>query len=358
MNKTTFIADSAHVRTSGRTYFKDGIRYLGYTASFIEFEFTGTYASAEIWSDMTPDMDIFRAHAAVFINGSTTPAKRIKIESEKAEYELFSSDTPQTVTIRLMKLSEAAFAKLGITKLTVCGENVRPTKPSSDRRIEFIGDSITCGYGIDGVWNKDTFSTDTENPLKGFALKTAAKCNAEYQFVSWSGIGVYSSWVDENAEKPLADWLMPMIYPYTDRGLENILGITDHEEWDFSSYVPQVIVFNIGTNDHSFTKDIPERQEEFYKTYLGFLRLVREKNPDAYIICTYGIMGTILCDTENRAVEALRSEGDKKIEYIPLPEQLESDGIGADWHPSEISHSKMADILSKRINEVFTELGL
>ena len=78
-----------------------------------------------------------------------------------------------------------------------------------------MGDSITCGYGIDGVWNKDVFSTETENPIKGYAYKTAQLCKSEFQYVSWSGMGVLSSWVDEKAEKPLDNWLITDIYPYT-----------------------------------------------------------------------------------------------------------------------------------------------
>ena len=100
------------------------------------------------------------------------------------------------------------------------------------------------------MWNKDVFSTETENPIKGYAYKTAQLCKSEFQYVSWSGMGVLSSWVDEKAEKPLDNWLITDIYPYTDSGLENTLGRDDHEnhtKWDFSKYVPQVIVFNMGT---------------------------------------------------------------------------------------------------------------
>lgn len=361
MTALSFPADNAHVRVCGRSIFENGIRYLGYTCSFIEFEFIGTYACAEIISDLTPDMDIFRAWAAVFVNGSEEPSKKFKLDEKNAVYELYRADEPQKVKIRLMKISEAAFAKMGISEIRIEGELCAPPKPQSERRIEFIGDSITCGYGIDGVWNKDVFSTETENPLKGFAYKTARKCGAEFQYVSWSGIGVYSSWVEDNAEKPLDNWLMRDIYPYTDSGLENTLGREgheNHEKWDFSKYVPQVIVFNIGTNDHSWTKDISERQAGFGKAYYEFLEFVRANNPNAYIICTYGVMGTVLCEEENRQVEKFKSEHDDNICYIALSEQDEADGIGADWHPSAKTHEKMSDIISAKINEIFEQLGL
>ncbi|MFR5051646.1 MAG: hypothetical protein ACLTCP_10230 [Ruminococcus bicirculans (ex Wegman et al. 2014)] len=61
--------------------------------------------------------------------------------------------------------------------------------------------------------------------------------------------------------------------------------------WDFSKYIPQIIVINLGTNDDSYCRDHKDRQAVFSKLYADFLAVVREKNPQAYILCTVGIMG-------------------------------------------------------------------
>lgn len=357
----SFSADSSNVRIGGRSIYENGIRYLSYTNSFIEFEFIGSVACAEIISDLTPHEEIFRAWAGVCVNGETIPSKVFKLDEKKSVYELYRSDKCQNVKLRLMKLSEAAFAKMGVAEICIDGNLLPAPKPQSERRIEFVGDSITCGYGIDGIWNKDVFSTETENPIKGYAYKTALKCNAEYHYVSWSGMGVYSSWVDDQAEKPLDNWLVHDIYPYTDSSLEKTLGREGHEnhtKWDFSSYVPQVIVFNMGTNDQSWTKHVKERCDTFCEKYYAFLEMLREKNPDAFIICTYGIMGVDLLDEEISCTERFKREHDANIKFVPLPVQEESDGIGADWHPSEKSHEKVAAILSAEVNRVFESLGL
>ncbi|MGN1089402.1 MAG: GDSL-type esterase/lipase family protein [Huintestinicola sp.] len=361
MSMTTFPADNEHVRISGRSIRENNITYLSYTCSFAEFEFTGTYAEAEIITDRTPSEEIFRAWVCVFVNDEEAPAKRFSLDEKKAVYELYKSDKPEKVKIRIMKTSEAAFAKMGISEIRIDGELCPPPVPASERKIEFVGDSITCGYGIDGVWNVDQFSTETENPLKGYAYNTAKKCGAQFQYVSWSGMGILSSWVEDNVTEPLTNWLMTDIYPYTDSGLENTLGREgheNHEKWDFTKYVPQVIIFNLGTNDHSWTKDIPERQADFAEKYYRFLEMLRSFNPDAYIICTYGVMGTILCDTEQACVDRFKAEHDDRICYIALAEQDEADGIGADWHPSEKTHAKMAEIVSAKANEIFESMGL
>lgn len=352
---------SENIRVCGRSIAENGVRYLSYTNSFIEFEFTGCYAAAELTSDLMPPEDIFRAWAGVCVNGEVKPSKVFKLDSGREVYELYRSDKPERVKIRLMKLSEAAFAKMGVAEIRIDGEIHSAPKAESQRRIEFVGDSITCGYGIDGIWNKDVFSTETENPIKGFAYKTALKCGAQFHYVSWSGMGVYSSWVDENAEKPLDNWLVHDIYPYTDSPLQKSQGKESHDEhtkWDFSSYIPQVIVFNMGTNDQSWTKHVKERCDTFCEKYYAFLEMLREYNPDSYIVCTYGIMGIDLLEEEKSCIERFKAEHDDKIVYVPLPVQQEADGIGADWHPSEISHEKVSDILAPVINSLFEKMGI
>ena len=67
---------------------------------------------------------------------------------------------------------------------------------------------MTCGYGIEGVWNKDTFNTRQENPWEAYAAKTARYFDADFNCVSWSGIGIISSWTD--SDTPNTEWLMPM----------------------------------------------------------------------------------------------------------------------------------------------------
>lgn len=78
----SFICTEDNVRIGGRTMLENDIRYMDYTCTYVEFTFTGTYAEAEIISDLTPSEDIFRAWAVVCINGSAQPAKRFKLDSK------------------------------------------------------------------------------------------------------------------------------------------------------------------------------------------------------------------------------------------------------------------------------------
>lgn len=349
-----FNADEKNVRVHGRTLFINGIRYIDYSCAGTAFMFTGKEVKVRLTSDFKPDPncgEIFMPFCAVLVNGVMT--KRFEVRESEAVYELYSSDKEETVEIELIKMSEAAFGKVGIVEFITDSDIPPVPTAEKERKIEFVGDSITCGYGIEGVVEKDTFNTAQENPFTAYAASTARAFGADFNLISWSGIGVYSSWVDENAEKPLDNWLSPVLYPCTDAAYCNDNNIVPFEPWDFSRFVPKVIVINLGTNDQSFTKGIDERVEKFRSLYKDYIKLIREKNPDAEIICSLGAMLDGLCDAVEKTVNEYSDEtGDKHIHYLKFTMHTEADGIAADYHPSQNTHNRMVRELSAKITEV------
>lgn len=346
MNK--FFADESHVRVLGRSLFINNIRYLSWSCSGMEFLFTGSKLTAEIWTDWVQDepwKNIFQPYFAVFVNDGEVPQKRFAIEAGTNSYTIYESNSVHTVKIKILKLSEAAFSKTGIASLSADGE-LTPTKPLS-RRLEFIGDSITCGFGIEGKCAEEGFRTETENSYITYGAEVAKAFNADFNLISWSTIGVYSSDSKEDAEKPNDGWIMPMLYDYTDIGIEGVLGITEHILWDFSCFVPDVIFVNLGTNDKSFTKGIAERVQAFKEAYKKFILHIREKNPTAEIFCVLGMMGGELYPAIEKAVAEMN---DKKIHSLELDEQLETDGIGSEKHPNFVTHKKAAEKIIKGLD--------
>ncbi len=351
MNKITVKPNSEHIRTIGRTVYRNDILYLGFSCTAAEFNFTGKSISAEITTDWVlnePWQAMFQAYAAVFVNDVLI--KRFPIESGTNSYEIFSADKETSVKICIMKMSENAFDKMGIVSLSSNG-NITPTVSKKSRRIEFIGDSITCGFGIEGVFGKDAFSTKQENPYENYAALTARHFNAEFHLVSWTSIGVISNSVPEDSDEPETSWLMPELYDYTDRGTESFLGIPDDKKeiWDNSRFSPQLIVVNLGTNDNLYTRGIPEREKAFLIGYKKFIGKIRSKNPQSVIICALGAMGQELCPQIETAVSELH---DENIHSIRFDVQREEDGIGAENHPSLATHKKMSQKLISEINRI------
>jgi lysophospholipase L1-like esterase len=336
----------------GRTLMLDDVRYLDYSGSYIEFEFVGTKVEAVIWTNGASGEDLYKAWIAVFVNDEIVPSKRFALNEEEKSYLLYEGEGIEVTKIRIMKMSEVAFAKVGFKSINIEGTTLKPTK-NLKRKIEFIGDSITCGYGNEGIFNVDVFNTTQENPWEAYAIKTARKLEADYHLVSWSGIGIISNWVEETVNEPLNNWLMPMLYQYTDAHLCKELNLATAEVWDNTRFVPDVIVINLGTNDMSYTRQIPERVENFGDEYYKFLEFIRSHNPNSSIICTLGAMGQDLCpEIEKQVIRFSSEKKDSDIFFMKFDIQRDEDGIGADWHPSIKTHEKMAEKLCGKIKEI------
>lgn len=341
-------AENANVRRLGRTLMRNGTLWLGYSLTGAEFGFDGTSLSAELTTDWVNDeawKENFQPYMAVLVNGKLL--KRFAVSEGTAEYELYRSERTEKVRIRLVKLSENAFSKVGVLSFSADGK-LTATKPCSERRIEFVGDSITCGFGIEGRSADEGFRTSTENPLINYASLTANELGAEYQLISWTSIGVYSNSVKDDRTEPDNAWTMPVIYDCTDKGTDGNLGF-EPEIWDHSRFAPQLIVVNLGTNDKDFTRGIPERTAAFENCYREFIAHIREKNPQAHIICALGAMGRDLLPQVENAVKSL---ADGRITSLGFDVQREEDGIGSERHPNAVTHRKMADRLIAEIKRL------
>ncbi len=341
-------------RLSGRTTWQEGVLYLGYSASFLEITFRGTKVEAEFLTDCLDWEEIHRAWVAVFVDGAETPALRFSLTKEKECVVLFESTEAKETTLRIMKYSEAAFGAVGIASLSVEGE-VLPPPAAKEKKIEVIGDSITCGYGIEGIVDKDTFTTAQENPWNAYGCRVARALDAEFSLISWSGNGIVSHYVDESINEPRNDEaLMPELYYYEDfsADLRRSKNRADYIKRDFTAYQPQLIIINLGTNDGSYTRNIPARDRSFVNGYVKFLCQIREVNLDANILCTVGLMRQETNALVKEAVERVNAFGDNKVFFKEaFLQNGEVDGIGADWHPTESTQKKFAEYLLEFIRE-------
>lgn len=349
-----------NVRVSGRYTVKDEALYLAGSAAYIEFTTKSRTVSVKMISDGIPEDETLRAWAAVFINGEEKPSLRFGLQKGEHSYKIY--DAVQTeeqdaeVTIRIMKYSEQAFASMGI--VAVESENVIvPTANQKKRRIEFVGDSITCGYGIEGIVEKDSFTTAQENPWNAYACRTARLLDADFELLCWSGNGMISHYIapdvdERRVEKPF----IPEMYPYADRELEERDTGKELTLWK-SDREPDLVVINIGTNDSSYTRNMPERNAFFQETYCSFVRQVREAHPDADILCVIGIMEQCVHECIAELVQQLRSEGEKKVHFLKMPLQDPEDGMATDYHPSPVTHKKAAALAAEFIRNIWNSQG-
>jgi len=117
--------------------------------------------------------------------------------------------------------------------------------------------------------------------------------------------------------------------------------------WDFSKFVPDAVVINLGTND--FAKGDPGAP--FQAAYLKFVSDLRGHYPAARFFLALGTMLSAddyaKASTYLKAVIAARATaGDTNLTLLEFGIQDgNADGLGCDYHPSLKTHQKMADKL-------------
>lgn len=351
-----FQAKEPQVKISGRTLYRDGTRFLGYSGSSVTFCFYGRKAAAHLISNPSRHEPFQHAWAAVYINGEKEPYKRFSLEEDEADYVLYEGEADAELTITICKYSEPEYAACGIAWIETDSASLLPPPMPKARRIQFIGDSITCGYGVEGSLEDTVLETAKENPAKAYSLLTARALDAEAEIVAWNGKGVITQYVGEEDNAPVNGWLVPMLYEYTDAGCERDYFHRKKDDWEFwnhASYIPDLVIVYLGTNDASYTRGIWERNREFEDAYTAFLERIHQNHPSAKILCTLGTMDQRLCGSVEAAVNAfllLHPEGNAF--YLGLPMQAEADGLGTFWHPTAATHQKAAALIINKAKEI------
>lgn len=350
--ETSYTASAENVKSLGRTYFNEDKLYCALSGSGAEFTFTGTKCSVKITGDVNSASAASadnHARVGIYVNGERVIDDMVDQIIET--YDVFESNTPEDVTVSIVKLSESPMSTFSISEINVTGTEIKPA-PDKDLLIEFIGDSITCGYGVDDPDKDHHFVTSTEDVTKAYAYKTAQNLGADYSMVSFSGYGIISGYTNNGKKVPIQT--VPQYY--TKLGFcwaANGSFTPANIDWDFSKRQPDLIVLNLGTNDDSYTQNDAEKQQEYSDAYVEFLKTIRANNPDARILCVLGIMGDRLFNSVQLAVDNYTAEtGDTNISAMKFDVQDPNDGYVADWHPSEVTHGKAAEKLTAEIKSI------
>ena len=228
-----------------------------------------------------------------------------------------------------------------------------PVLPS--RKIEFIGNSITCGYGNEGLNKFEHFDYATENHYYSYASITARNLDAQHWVVARSGIGAYRNYDGPKTGNPESN--MPAQYEYTGYAWQPELRKEPtflKEKWDFSRYQPDVICINLGTNDLS----TPNYDLKLLKQgYQKLLKMVRQHNPKSKIVF---LTGSMLYNQElqtavqmlNEIADEAQKAGDKEVYRFDMA-HIEGDVfLGNDWHPNVYQDEKMAGELTAYLRKL------
>ena len=366
-NEEQYLSDwTEKVKKLGRVFISNGIMWLSWSGTGIEWECDGSFA-LYLQSDGIffngPEGHMHDARYALYRDGELQIDGRLETREKSICLQAEGKHV-----YRFIKLSESADSSLGIVLLEdedgKC-DKIIPT-PVKKLKIEIIGDSITCGYGVEGNLEQ-TYTTATENVSKSYSYMVTQRLNADYSIVSKSGAGMISGYTDtgdRNRDNIITDY-------YDKMGCSMFAignGYPSDFEYDFT-FEPDIIILNIGTNDLSYCipagtpgqeprfdeAELDSRRREFCSTYKAFIGHLRKKNPFAKIVCTLGAMGEGLNDIVEMAVSMQVAEGDRRVYWLPLRDQDPADGYGTDYHPSPVTQEHLADTVTEFLEKMIAK---
>lgn len=320
----------AEVHRIGRFTEDDRFAWPG---TSLRARFVGTGISIELEDSGSNRFD-------VFVDGVPQPV--LAPRAGRGTYVLAAGLEEGEHEVVVTRRTESLF---GVTKFH--GFENAEIVPSAGRArlIEFVGDSITAGFGVLSETPDCGLDPETEAETHAFGAYAAAALDADHVAIAHSGKGVYKNGGGDTTNT------MPDLYG-------RVLADDASSEWDYD-YAPDLVVVALGTND--FASGDPG--EGFVDAYVAFLARLRELHPDAWLLVAESPMlsdvepagemrRTIARGYYEDVVEQRRSAGDSRVALVEIPEQLSSDGYGCSMHPSETTHRKMADALVERVREL------
>ncbi len=367
----TITANDTKIQYSGRIDFVNPLQptYI-YPGVSIKAKFNGTGISATIYDYGTGTAQTTNYYK-VFIDGLIATEQLAMIPGLNT-YTLASGLTAADHTVEIMKITEGASGKSSFKGFTIIGNNqsLLDLPAKTNKKIEFIGDSWTCGFG-----NLSQYSTGNASMVNGnyvaanednyyaWGAITARALGAEYRVTATSGRGLY-----RNNTGSMNNTL-PLNY-------DNTLEDNSSPAYDHSTFHPDVVVIHLGTNDMAQEEGGSQYALDdaaFQSTYIAFINKIRGYHPCVNIVICFGNSKSDSWPTWTHQLTRLRTIGSNIVAHFgsshittcELPYTAEkwtgnpSDdcGYGDAWHPSKCSHQEMSAVLLQKINAMNINWG-
>lgn len=296
--------------------------------SYIEVGFNGTFCEIEITDEAR-----FGYHNYIEVVIDDLPPQRIRLKAEKNVILVSDKLPPGSHTLVICKDTEASIGYIEFSGISCT--SVFPV-PARKKKIEFIGDSITCGNGCDdsqttcgeGQW------FDQHNAWLSFGPSVARMLDADWQLCAVSGIGLTRSCCGSEVT-------MPAVYDRLDLS-------KDGPVWQFGSSDPDLVVITLGQNDGL------QDSTTFCETYVQFIAGLRNRYEAAKIICCTSPMASAeLKPVMKRYVESIamvvRTNGDEGVYAFSYDGMYRS---GCTFHPTAFEHEAITRELAPYVRRI------
>lgn len=294
------------------------------------------------------DADVY---FTVFVDGARLPERLLVKGNTTASTGDFVTQAVKVCVlsagehvIRVIRQSNFWHARTALQSITT-EATFLPVPPARARTFEFIGDSLTCGYGV----TADAAAAPREiagmarfcDATVAHAFLTAEALDAECIICGYSGWGLLwgDSEKDEMTGAVRVLRTIPQVYPF----LSHRRGTGLYEP----KGSPDLVVVNLGSNDASHKKALSLTEEMLIEAVIDFMLQIRQMyGKDMPIVQAYGFDHREIMDTIAKAVEQAGGEA-AGFYYCPLPEN----GEGGNGHPSAAGQRAGADVLIRFLQE-------
>jgi len=332
VTETMIKPNNPFIQYMGRIDFTDSLKpKLFASGASIITKFKGTHCQILLNDQIR--YGSYHNYLEIVVDGSQ--ATRIQTTAKNNTIDLVSNLSEGEHTLMIIKTTEASIGYIEFLGFR-CDELLEPD-PLPIRRIEFIGNSITCGYGVDnsqtecgaGEWY------DQHNAYLAYGPVLAQRLSAQWMLTSVSGIGLIHSCCDMT-------YTMPDVYHSIDMTRTGI-------DWNFTEYPADVVTICLGQNDGILDS------ATFCGVYVNFIGTIRSKYPNARIVClTSPMADEALANSQvsylTGIVNHMHNQNDSKVYKFVLSHGMNS---GCDYHPNAEQHQQIADELETFFKETF-----
>lgn len=318
--------------------------YLLGSASSVEFSFKGKNCEFTLES-----IDTWKHHNYYVLEVDGVYKGRFKVEAKEP---VVIQELKEVIHhVKIFKATEAANGKILFDGSSIT--NLVPFSSESKKRIEFVGNSITCGMGNDLSipCHSTDFWFDQHNAYWAYGPVLARKLNADFLLSSVSGYGMYRNWNDEHELEPN----LPDVYG----NLNLDKNIAKAFNTDFQ---PDLVSICLGTNDLSDgdgkKERLPFNQEKYIANYINFVKTIYKRYPNTRIVLlnspmVSGVKNDIFMTCLERVKDAFKADTTHQpitiFEYQPMQPK------GCDYHPDIEDHKIMAQQLESTFKKLLNE---
>ena len=274
-----------------------------------------------------------RKHVKLNVSVNDQFVKQYVIEGENKITELTFQKNDK---VKIIKASEAMHGI--VTILNFLSLPITAVEHPQRKRIEFIGDSLTSGYGNMGVSNE--FESDC---TQTWFVELADHFNCDFVNHSWGEIGLVEDW-NLNRKNQIPEirrrWL----------------ATDETAQFDFSLYPVDYVFINIGTNDLYLKEESlsDEFRREFIQAYKELIEECYQQYGEELKV--FILQGPVMLPNGRKVVSEVVSlvrQERKNVVELDMSLSLDEKELWGFWdHPNVKGNHVLAEKLIKQLEEM------